>query len=365
LLTRSIGDILDENFAGDALKGMLSFDAITGNFQSLYTPGNGYVLLHHVVGCTFGENGRWGHSIGGMGSITAAMAKACENAGVTIHKDHTVTEVLVDKKTKECSGVLAKDTKTSKEVQFDANVIASNVHPQILALSLLKEDVFQKEDEAFVNGIKRYQSGSGTLRMNVALSELPDFICKRGAPNDLHLHSSIMIAPSIAYIEQAFQDALRQGYPNSPVIEMMVPSVFDSTLCPPGKHVANLFCQHFDPSLEEKWNDLRETAAERVIDTLTEYAPNFKSSILGKLVLTPWDLQQRFGLIGGDIFHGKLTLSQILAARPVFGYSRYATPIKGLYLCGSGAHPGGGVTGIPGMLSAKEILHSLGISAKD
>ena len=214
------------------------------------------------------------------------------------------------------------------------------------------------KDAEFVERIKRYKCVSATFRMNVALSELPDFRCVPGTSLQPHHQSGIVIGPSMEYLERAYDDARRFGWSREPVVEMLIPSTVDATLAPDGKHVASLFCQHFDPVLPEgrTWDDARIEAADCIIDTVTRHAPNFRSSILATMILSPTDLERKFGLVGGDIFHGELSLSQLYSARPLLGHGDYRGPLGGLYMCGSGTHPGGGVTGIPGHNAAREIL---------
>jgi phytoene dehydrogenase-like protein len=197
--------------------------------------------------------------------------------------------------------------------------------------------------------------------MNVALAELPDFTSAPGKHAQPHHSAGIIIAPSLQYMERAYFDARTHGYSSDPIVEMLIPSTIDASLAPPGKHVASLFCQHFDPVLPggRSWDDAKEAAADAVVDTVNRCAPNFKASILARKILWPLDLERDFGLIGGDIFHGALTLDQLFSARPVLGYADYRSPVKGLYLCGAGAHPGGGVTGAPGHNAAREILRDL------
>jgi phytoene dehydrogenase-like protein len=204
--------------------------------------------------------------------------------------------------------------------------------------------------------MKNYRCASATLRMNVALAELPQFACLPAA--GIHHQSGIIMAPSLAYMEKAWFDARSVGMAVQPIVEMLIPSTVDDTLAPKGSHVASLFCQHFNPVLPggKSWDELREAAADRVIDTVNGFAPNFRASVLGRMTLTPLDLERRFGLTGGDIFHGALSLDQLFSARPVLGNANYRMPLAGLYLCGSGAHPGGGVTGLPGHNAAREIL---------
>jgi phytoene dehydrogenase-like protein len=235
--------------------------------------------------------------------------------------------------------------------EIAAPCVASNAHPR--ALLGLVEDAGPWR-EAFGN----YQSESATFRMNVALAELPDFSCLPGRDARPHHSSGIILAPSMGFMDRAFATAREDGWSREPIVEMLIPSTVDDSLAPPGRHVASLFCQHFRYKLPgaRSWDDERERAADAVIEQVNRFAPNFKASVLGRRSLAPLDLEREFGLVGGDIFHGKLTLNQLFSARPVLGHGDYRMPLKGLYLCGSGAHPGGGVTGVPGHNAAREIL---------
>jgi phytoene dehydrogenase-like protein len=212
-------------------------------------------------------------------------------------------------------------------------------------------------DDDFRRRIAGFKTGSGSFRMNVALSELPDFTVLPGKDGEHH-RSGIIVAPTMDYMDRAHEDAVRYGWSNAPVVEMTIPSLVDPTLAPPGAHVASLFCQHFAPTLPNgrSWDDEREAAADDIIDTVTEHAPNFRGSILARQIHSPLDLERKFGLVGGDIFHGRMSLDQLWAARPVLGHGDYRGPIAGLYMCGAGTHPGGGVTGAPGHNAAREIL---------
>jgi phytoene dehydrogenase-like protein len=239
-----------------------------------------------------------------------------------------------------------------------ARRIAANVNPRMLYLQLLDAGDVPPEIRA---RMQRYRAGSASFRMNVALSELPCLDASGPAGSDIH-RSGILIGPTLQYMDRAHLDARATGMSREPVIEMLIPSTVDDSLAPRGQHVASLFCQHFAPVLPEgrRWEDERQTAADLIIDTVTQYAPNFRRSIIGVLALSPHDLEQRFGLPSGDIFHGALGLDQLWAARPLLGLGDYRTCIAGLYLCGSGAHPGGGVTGLPGRNCASVLLHDCG-----
>ena len=347
LFTKSVGDLLDSWFEAAPLKACFGFDAVVGNYASPYAPGSAYGLLHHVFGEVNGVRGAWGHAIGGMGAITQALRKEADRLGVEVHTDAPVAKVLIlDGR---AQGVALQD---GREIR--AATVAANVNPRLLYLDLIDEGCLDAE---FIRRIRAYKCASGTFRMNVALSELPRFSCLPEAGP--HLASGIIMAPTLTYMERAYTDARAYGWSRAPIIEMLIPSTVDDSLAPQGRHVASLFCQHFAPLLPEgrSWDDERDVAADAVVDTVTEYAPNFKSAVLARTVLSPLDLEQRFGLIGGDIFHGALTLDQLWSARPLLGYGAYRSPLKGLYMCGAGTHPGGGVTGLPGMNAAREILH--------
>ena len=344
LFAKSAGDWLDGWFESDPIKALFGFDSVVGNYASPYTPGSAYVLLHHVFGEVNGRKGVWGHAIGGMGAITQAMAAACLERGVEIRLDTEVAEVLTEK------GRAVGAVTTAGDV-VRGRAVVSNLHPRLLFDRLVDPAVVPAD---FTERMSRYASGSGTFRMNVALSELPRFTV-RPEPGDHHT-AGIIIAPSLDYMDRAHAEARLNGWSSKPIVEMLIPSTLDDTLAPPGQHVASLFCQHVDPTLGDEH---RETVADLMIETVDQPAPGFKASVLGRLALGPRDLERRFGLVGGDIFHGRLTLDQLFSARPVLGHADHRMPVPGLYLCGSGAHPGGGVTGAPGHNAAKAVLRDL------
>ncbi|MGH9414070.1 MAG: phytoene desaturase family protein [Terriglobales bacterium] len=355
LFSISAGDYLDGWFESDPIKAVFGFDSIVGNYASPYTPGSAYVLLHHVFGETNGKKGVWGHAVGGMGTITLAMAKSAVARGAEIRVSEGVREVLVE-------GGRAAGAVTEQGVTVRARVVAAGVNPKLLFTKLVPEGAVPAD---FLAHMRQYRCGSGTFHVNVALSELPNFTCLPGATAADHHTGGIIMAPSLAYMEQAYFDARRYGWSRAPIIEMLIPSTLDDSLAPAGQHVASLFCQHVAPELPNgaSWDDHREAVGDLMIDTVTQYAPNFKAAVLGRRVQSPLDLERTYGLTGGDIFHGALTLDQMFSARPALGYGNYRMPLKGLYLCGSGAHPGGGVTGAPGHNAAREILKDLGRSA--
>ena len=351
LFTKSAAEVLDRWFENEHVKALFAFDAVVGNYASPYAAGSAYVLLHHVFGEVNGQRGQWGHAIGGMGAITEAMAAEARRRGVEIETGCGVERLLIDDG--RATGVRLSDGR-----ELTARAVAANVNPKLLFLDLVDP---RELDAEFRSRMQNYRCGSGTLRMNVALSELPDFRARPGTTLQPHHQAGIIIGPTMAYMDRAWRDATEFGYSRAPIIEMLIPSTIDDTLAPRGSHVASLFCQHFAPEGPpgESWDEHREAAADAVIDTVSLFAPNFRDSILGRRVLTPLDLERSFGLVGGDIFHGSLGLDQLFSARPVLGHADYRMPIEGLYLCGSGAHPGGGVTGAPGHNAAHEMIRDL------
>lgn len=346
LFTKSARTFLDGWFESEAVKAAFGFDAVVGNYASPDTPGSAYVLLHHVFGEVNGKKGAWGHSIGGMGSITSIMAKVCRDAGVDISLESPVARVLVD------GGKVAGVRLESGE-EIAAKSVIANVGPKLLYDKMIDPSDLQPEFRRRMTG---YKAGSGTFRMNVALSELPRLSCLPEAGE--HHQSGIIIAPTLDYMDRAFLDARADGWSRRPIVEMLIPSTVDDSLAPPGCHVASLFCQQFAPQLPEgrSWDKEEQSAADTIIDTVERYAPGFRASILGTMILSPTGLERKFGLAGGDIMHGHMSIDQLWAARPMLGHGAYRGPIKGLYMCGAGTHPGGGVTGAPGHNAAREIL---------
>ncbi|MFL6745458.1 MAG: phytoene desaturase family protein [Sphingomicrobium sp.] len=342
---RSASEILDRHFDGELTKALFGFDGVVGNFASPQAAGTGYVLLHHLFGEAAGVPGAWGHAIGGMGSITQAMAKACREAGVDILLNSPVEELIVAKG--RVGGVVVGGK------AWPAPIVAAGVNPRLLFDRLVPGGAVDADVSSRMHG---WKCESATFRMNVALSALPKFtvLPKRGD----HLTAGIIMAPSLDYMHRAWLDASLNGWARQPIIEMLIPSTLDGSLAPKGKHVASLFCQHFryDLGAGRSWDDEREKAADQIIATVDAHAPGFAKSVIGRQIHSPLDLERRFGLIGGDIFHGKMGLDQLFSARPMIGAADYRMPLKGLYLCGSGAHPGGGVTGAPGHNAAHAIL---------
>ncbi len=348
LLAASAGDYLDGWFESDPIKAVYGFDGIVGNYASPYAQGSAYVLLHHVFGEVNGKRGVWGHAIGGMGAITQAMARSAAARGVDIRVDSAVREIMVE-------GGQAVGAVTQAGEAIRASAVVSSLNPKLLYQQLLDPGVLSAE---FRQRISQWRCGSGTFRMNVALAQLPQFSCLPGKGQADHHTAGIILAPTLNYMEQAYFDARSFGWSKQPIVEMLIPSTLDDTLAPPGQHVASLFCQHVAPQLPggQSWDQHRERVADLMIDTVNAQAPNFKAAVLGRQIMSPLDLERTFGLIGGDIFHGALQLDQLFSARPMLGHANYRGPLPGLYMCGSGTHPGGGVTGAPGYNAAREIL---------
>jgi phytoene dehydrogenase-like protein len=330
------------------VKALFGFDAIVGNYASPYAPGSAYVLLHHAFGEVNGKKRTWGHAIGGMGAISEAMARAARAHRVEIETDAPVREVIIEQG--RACGVALADGRTIR-----AAAVAANVNPKLLYTGMIPSDAL---DGAFLDRMRSWRCGSGTFRMNVALARLPSFTALPGSEPGDHHTAGIILAPSLAYMDRAYCDARLTGVSREPVIEMLIPSTLDDTLAPKGAHVASLFCQHVAPQLPEgrSWNDARESVADLMIATVDRYAPGFKASVIAREALSPFDLEEVFGLTGGDIFHGALSLDQLFWARPALGYADYRSPLPGLYHCGAGAHPGGGVTGAPGHNAARAII---------
>ena len=341
LFTRSAAEWLGDWFESEPVKAAFGFDAVVGNYASPYHPGTAYVLLHHCFGEVNGKRGQWGHAIGGMGAISEALAKEARRLGVEIRCDAPVARV---------SGNLVQ-LESGEEI--GARGIVANVNPKLLFLGLVDAALLTPE---FRERMQRYKCGSATFRMNVALSTLPRFAC---LPEEGPHHASgVILAPSLAYMDRAYLDAQETGIARKPIVEMVIPSTLDDSLAPRGAHVASLFCQHFAPDAD--WAGRKQEAIDGIFDVIEESAPGFRRSVVAHSALSPADLEREFGLTGGDIFHGQLSLDQLWSARPLLGHADYRTPVKGLYLCGSGAHPGGGVTGAPGHNCAREVLRDFG-----
>jgi|TARA_Y100000310_G_C20677533_1_gene813952 phytoene dehydrogenase-like protein len=347
LFTKSAGEILDGYFESDPIKAAFGFDSVVGSFASPYSPGSAYGLLHHVLGETNGVQGSWGHALGGMGSITQAMLREAQKLAVEVKTNVTVIKVKVADE--RVQGVVLGDGS-----EIEADVVVSSVNPKVLFLQLIEADQL---DPSVLTHFDRYQNCSASFRMNVALAEAPRFEDNNASRDPEHLQAGIILAPSLRYMEEAHTSAKRNGWSDKPIIEVLIPSTIDDSLAPANQHVASLFCQHFDPYMAAGWEDCKERVADLIIDTVNDYAPNFRDQVLGRMVLSPLDLEEQFGLTGGDISHGRMSLDQLYSARPMLGMGNYRSPIGSLYMCGAGTHPGGGVSGIPGHNAAREILN--------
>jgi phytoene dehydrogenase-like protein len=283
-----------------------------------------------------------------MGAITQAMAKSAAERGVDIRVATGVREVIVERG--RAVGVV-----TERGEAIRARSVVSNLNPKLLYGSLIDPAALPAD---FRERIAHWRGGSGTFRMNVALAELPEFTSLPGKALGDHHTAGIIMAPSLAYMDQAYLDAKSGGWSKKPIVEMLIPSTLDDSLAPPGQHVASLFCQHVAPKLpgNASWDAHRDEVADAMIELVNSHAPNFKAAVLGRQIMSPLDLERTFGLLDGDIFHGALSLDQLFSARPMLGHGDYRGPLPGLYMCGSGTHPGGGVTGAPGHNAAREII---------
>ena len=345
--TKSAGHWLESIFESEPLRAVLGWDSVVGNYASPYAAGSAYVLLHHCFGEVNGKPGKWGHAIGGMGRISELLADEARARGVRIDVDTEVTQVLVERGR-------AAGVRLGGGEEVRARAVAASVNPKLLYQRLIERDALPVD---FVTAIDRYRCGSGSFRINVALSELPDFGCLPGTQAQPHHASGIVFAPSLASMDRAWRDAEAQGFAAEPIVEMLIPSVIDDTLAPKGAHVASLFCQQFRPDAD--WERIKPQAVEAIFAVVHSYCRNFRQSLLGWRALSPRDLERDLGMVGGDIFHGQLSLDQLFSMRPLLGYARYRGPIGGLYYCGSGAHPGRGVTGAPGHNAAVEMIRDL------
>jgi phytoene dehydrogenase-like protein len=348
LLTMSSADFLDMWFESDVLKAPMSVSGIIGTYLGVRSPGTAYVLLHHYMGEIDGAFRSWGFSKGGTGQVSLACARAAESYGAEVRVSAPVKHVLL--KNGRATGVVMENGD-----EIEAKLVVSNCDPHLTFKKLVGE---QNLDEEFVRQINRYKMRGSSGKVNFAVDRLPKFLGREGTA---HLRGDIAIAPSIDYLERAYDEAKYGEFSKRPYINMVIPSLVDPSVAPAGKHVVSCFVQYAPYRLKEgpdAWPSKREAFGDTVVDTLEEYCPGFKESILYRQVLTPWDLEKEFGLTEGNIFHGELSLEQLLFQRPAAGWSRYKTPVKDLWMCGSGTHPGGGVMGAPGQLAAKTILKS-------
>jgi phytoene dehydrogenase-like protein len=351
IFTQSAAEFLDEWFESEQVKVTLATDGVIGANGGPRSPGTAYILLHHCMGGVGGHRGLWGFVRGGMGAVADAIAASARAHGAVIRTEAPVAKVLV-------RGGRAYAVVLENGEEIEGGAIASNLDPKITFLRLLEE---RSLDAEFVAAIRHFRIEGTSCKINLALSGLPEFTSYPGAPGPHH-RATMHICPDIEYIERAWDDA-KYGRPSErPLLEMTVPTMYDATLGPPGKHIMGIFLQYAPYTLRDgTWDDLREPFGDRVISLIEEYAPNIRRIIEHRQVLTPLDLERRFGITGGNIFHGEMSLDQMFAMRPVAGWARYRTPVRGLYLCGSGAHPGGGVMGAPGYNCAREMLKGIGV----
>lgn len=347
ILTNSARAILDRWFESDVLKATLATDAVIGAFASPSTPGTGYVLFHHVMGECDGARGVWCYVRGGMGGITQALAAAAQRYQARIRCNADVRQILI--RNGSVRGVVLADG-----TEFTAPRVVSNADAAVTFLKLMDP---KHLPEDFVSQVRQIDYSAASLKINVALGELPDFRCLPGTAAGPQHRGTIHICPSLEYMERAFDDA-KYGQPSaSPILECTIPSVVDPSVAPPGKHLMSLFVQYAPYALRNAvWDDLKEAFADRCFALLDQYAPNFSRSVIHRQVLSPLDLERTFGLTGGNIFQGAMTLNQLFFLRPLPGWADYRTPIRGLYLCGAATHPGGGVMGACGYNAAREIL---------
>jgi phytoene dehydrogenase-like protein len=345
LMTMSSADYLDEWFETDALKATMAASGIIGTFLGPRSPGTAYVLLHHYMGEIDGAMRAWGFARGGTGGISESIASAARGFGAEIRTEAGVAEVIV--KNGQAVGVALEN---GDEVH--ASVVVSALDPKRTFLGLLEEKHLPDD---FVRTIRRFKIRGSSGKVNLALSELPDFTCLPG-PGP-HLRGAISISPNVEYLERAYDDAKYGAFSRRPYMDIIIPSMIDPGMAPPGKHVMSIFVQYAPSDLNGGWDESkREAFGDAVVDTLAQYAPNLPGAILHRQVLTPWDIDRVMGLTDGNIFHGELTLQQLFCLRPAVGWADFTTPLPNYYQCGSGTHPGGGITGASGRMAALRVL---------
>jgi phytoene dehydrogenase-like protein len=345
LLTMSASDFLDQWFETDVLKATMAASGVIGTFLGVRSPGTAYVLLHHYMGEIDGAFRSWGLSRGGTGAISSAIAAAAVEAGAEIRTESPVSKIIV-------SGGTAVGVVLANGDYLTSRLVASSVDPNLTFLELVGAEHLPGE---FVEGVRRYKYRGSSGKVNLALDTLPEFTSLKGPGR--HLRGAISISPGVDYMERAYDEAKYGRYSRRPYIDMVIPSLTDPSVAPAGKHVMSCFVQYAPYHLQEgTWDDCREAFGDTVIDTIAEYAPGIRDSILHRQVLTPLDIERTFGLTEGNIFQGELTLEQLLFLRPVPGWARYETPVKNLYMCGSATHPGGGIMGAPGRNAARRML---------
>ena len=348
LLTMSAVDFLDMWFESDVLKAPMACSGIIGTYLGVRSPGTAYVLLHHYMGEIDGAFRSWGYSKGGTGGVSLACARAAESFGAEIRTEAPVDHIRI--KNNRATGVVLGDGE-----EIDAGQVISSCDPRLTFLGLVGE---RHLDGEFTQDIKRFKLRGSSGKVNLAVDRLPEFFGREGTA---HLRGDIAIAPGIDYLERAYDDAKYGDFSRRPYLNVVVPSLMDPSVAPPGKHIISMFVQYAPYHLNggaESWPEKREAFGDAVVDTLAEHCPGLKESILYRQVLTPWDLEQEYGLSEGNIFHGELSLDQLLFQRPAPGWSHYKTPVRRLWMCGSGTHPGGGIMGASGQLAAAAVLRS-------
>jgi phytoene dehydrogenase-like protein len=348
IFTQSAADLLDEWFESPEIKVTLATDGVIGANGGPRSAGTAYILMHHCMGGVAGKRGLWGFVRGGMGAVSEAIAASARSRGAEIRVSAPVSRILV--RDGRAQGVVLENGD-----ELLAPIVASNLDPKATFLKMLAPCDL---DPAFHGAIERFRVEGTSLKMNLALDALPDFKALPGTPGPQH-GATMHICPSIDYVERAWDDA-KYGRPSqNPLLEMTCPTIYDPSLAPAGKHIMGIFLQYAPYTLRDAtWDELREPYGDRVLEVISEYAPNMKNAVRERQVLSPLDLERRFGIAGGNIFHGEMSLDQMFVLRPVAGWARYKTPVPGLWLCGSGTHPGGGVMGAPGYNAAREILKS-------
>ena len=349
LMTMSAVDFLDQWFETDVLKATMAASGIIGTFLGVRSPGTAYVLLHHYMGEIDGAFRSWGLSRGGTGAISESIAAAAREAGAEIRTSTAVSKIIV--KDDAAVGVVLGNGD-----YLTGTVITSSVDPHLTFLKMVGAEHLPDE---FVEDVRRYKFRGSSGKVNLALDALPDFTARPGPGS--HLRGAISISPAVDYMERAYDEAKYGRYSSRPYIDMVIPSLTDPSVAPPGKHVMSCFVQYAPYHLKEgNWDDDREAFGDTVVDTIAEYAPNIRDVILHRQVLTPLDIEREFGLTEGNIFQGELTLEQLFFLRPAPGWSQYRTPIRNLYMCGSATHPGGGIMGAPGRNAAMRVLKETG-----
>jgi phytoene dehydrogenase-like protein len=348
IMTESVRDFLDERFESDEIKTTLATDGVIGTNGGPSTPGTAYILLHHVMGGAAGQRGLWGFVRGGMGAISTALQRSAEAHGAVARTNAEVRQILI--KNGRAYGVALESGE-----ELRARIIVSNADPKRTFLGLIEREHL---DGGFRREIENFRVEGSSLKINLALDGLPDFKAYPGSTLGPPHKTTMHVCPSMDYIDRAWEDA-SQGRPSEhPMLECTIPTAYDDSIAPPGKHIMCIFAQYAPYSLKDaQWDqNLKDRFADRCLDALAEYAPNIKDIVIHRQVISPLDLEREYGMSGGNIFHGEMGLDQLFFMRPVAGWAQYRTPIRNLYLCGSGTHPGGGVMGAPGYNAAREIL---------